>query len=562
MKKNTGDTLNNKLRKIREAFVKQLPAQLAGIRESYGILLQKGVVEKNLEDLHRRLHTLRGGSASFGLSALAAVAAESERTARQALQGEIAPDQSWQQHMQAHLARLQQAADQIELSAATEFQVPELTPLSRSKVERERKLVYLCEDDDHLCRTLATQLQCFGFEVAAFGELEPLRQAVLETVPDAVIMDIVFPDRPLGGTEVMDELRLSGPKIPTIFVSARDDLPARLAAVRAGADAYFVKPLNTADLCAMLTTLTQVEPAEPYQVLIIDDDPQLAAYHSEILERAGMNTMALTDPMRSLEALVEFKPDLILMDMYMPGCNGMELAKVIRQKQAFLSVPIVYLSTEIDSDKQLNAICMGGDEFLTKPIKPHNLISSVAVRAERMKIIRGQMVHDAMTGLYNHTASKEHLNFAVGTARRNRTELCFAMIDVDFFKFVNDTYGHPVGDQVLITLAKLLKQRLRDTDIVGRFGGEEFVAILPGCDLAKAVDIMDALRESYAIIEFQAPEATFFSTFSCGLVSLADCDSAVAIYKAADEALYQAKKSGRNQVVAWRPELSKTDSAG
>lgn len=552
MKKKTGSTLNDKLRKIREAFIRQLPSQLFGLREAYGVLLRQGGEEPNLEDLHRRLHTLRGGSSSFGLSELAAVAAEGEQTAGGAMRGETPLDQAWQQQMQDHLARLQQAADQIEMSTATDFQVPELAPLRKSTVERKRKLIYLCEDDEHLCRTLTSQLQCFGFEVAAFGELEQLRQAVLKTVPDAVIMDIVFPDRPLGGTELMTEFHLGGLKIPTLFVSAREDLPARLAAVRAGADAYFVKPVNTADLCATLTTLTRVEEPEPYQVLIIDDDPQLAAYHAEILERAGMSTLTVTDPMRSLEALGAFKPDLILMDMYMPGCNGMELARVIRQDQTFLSVPIVYLSTETDSDKQLNAIYMGGDEFLTKPIKPHNLIGSVAVRAERMKIMRSQMIRDAMTGLYNHTASKEQLNFLIGTARRNQTGLCFALLDVDFFKSVNDTHGHPVGDQVLITLAKLLKQRLRDTDIVGRFGGEEFVTILPGCNLDQAVIIMNNLRQSYAEIEFQAPAAAFSSTFSCGLVSLADCDDATAIYQAADEALYQAKESGRNQVVAWR----------
>ena len=129
-----------------------------------------------------------------------------------------------------------------------------------------------------------------------------------------------------------------------------------------------------------------------------------------------------------------------------------------------------------------------------------------------------------------------------------------AIIDVDWFKKVNDTYGHAVGDQVLITLARLLKQRLRTTDIVCRFGGEEFGAILPGCDLPKAQRIMDDLRQSYAAIEFRADEVTFHSTLSCGVASIADCAGPVELWKAADMALYAAKNGGRNRVVPWAGE--------
>ena len=547
-----GGALNEKLHKIRRAFVDQLPAQLEKIRGAYAAVSADSGGGGELENLHRLLHTLRGGSASFGLGALGAVAAEGELLARRAMNGEVNCDQEWQRAIQEQLQRLQREVEQLELAAATDFPFSkEVTPLQRDKVERERKLIHICEDDRHLAANLATQLRCFGFDVAVFAELEEMRRASLAEQPDAVIMDIVFPDRLLGGTELMAEIRAAGPKVPTVFISARDDLTARLAAVRAGADAYFVKPVDMTELCAMLTTLTQVEKPEPYQILIIDDDPQLAAYHAEILEDAGMETRVLTDPMASIAALTEFKPDLILMDMYMPGCNGMELAKVIRQSSNFFGIPIVYLSTEIDSDKQLHAICMGGDEFLTKPIKPWHLISSVAVRAERMKIVRARMVHDAMTGLYNHTAGKEHLNLAANSAQRNGSPLCLAIIDVDLFKQVNDTHGHAVGDQVLITLARLLKQRLRTTDIVCRFGGEEFGAILPGCDLPTARRIMDELRQSYATIEFQAEHTIFHSTFSCGLAAIADCAGPVELWKAADLSLYAAKNGGRNRVVTW-----------
>ncbi|MDD2542247.1 MAG: GGDEF domain-containing protein, partial [Desulfuromonadaceae bacterium] len=184
------------------------------------------------------------------------------------------------------------------------------------------------------------------------------------------------------------------------------------------------------------------------------------------------------------------------------------------------------------------------------PIKPERLVSSAAARAERMKIIRSYMVRDSMTGLFNHTATKEHLDTTIALAQRKQEEVCFAMIDVDKFKLVNDTYGHPIGDRVLIALARLIRQRVRKADTVGRFGGEEFAVILPGCSLTEAVDLLNELRESFAAVSFQAKDETFSCTFSCGIAALSLYGDATALTTGADEALYAAKAGGRNLVVA------------
>jgi diguanylate cyclase (GGDEF)-like protein len=160
------------------------------------------------------------------------------------------------------------------------------------------------------------------------------------------------------------------------------------------------------------------------------------------------------------------------------------------------------LSSETDADKQFCALRMGVDEFLTKPIKPEHLVSAVAVRAERMKIIRSQMIRDSLTGLLNHSSSLEHLEMSVARVRLRGENVCLAVIDLDKFQEVNDGYGHPTGDRVLIALVQLLRQRLGSADIGGRIGGEEFIAILPDCDLAWAVGLFDRLRESLAAIEF------------------------------------------------------------
>jgi len=542
-----------KLQKIRESYIKQIPVQLETIRAAYEEAVREGFHAASLENLHRRIHTLGGACASFGLTTLSEAAKAAELMAKDVLRTGTVPDEHWHREMCESFARLEQEADQIDPLVEMDIQTRDLAVMSNVTRDRERKCVYLCEDDSFQRLSLATQIGCFGFEVISFGELEHLRNAVRNAPPDAIVMDVVFPDQPMGGAETVSAIQSERETpIPTIFISSQSDLLHRLSAVRAGASAYFVKPVNITGLCSTLSVLTTVVQPEPYRILIIDDDPQLADYHALILQGAGMITQAVNDPLQALTPLTEFSPDLILMDMYMPGCNGMELAMAIRQIDAYFSIPIVFLSSETDIDKQFHAMRLGGDEFLTKPIKPHHLITSVAVRAERMKIIRSYMVRDSMTGLFNHTATKEHLDTAIAQARRSGSEVCFAMIDVDRFKLVNDTYGHPTGDQVLIALSRLIRQRLRKTDVVGRFGGEEFAAILPDCNQAEAIAVLDQLRKSFSEITFQAKEETFSATFSCGVATLSDFGNPTSILKAADEALYEAKNSGRNRVVSAR----------
>jgi diguanylate cyclase (GGDEF)-like protein len=193
---------------------------------------------------------------------------------------------------------------------------------------------------------------------------------------------------------------------------------------------------------------------------------------------------------------------------------------------------------------------MGGDEYLIKPIKPDHLISTVTVLAERMKIIRSFMVRDSMTGLFNYAATKDALDSAINHARSQAETVCFAMIDLDHFKEVNDNYGHEAGDRVLMALARLLRQRLRKTNVVGRTGGEEFAVVLPSCSIQEAGHLLQQILEDFATISFPAGENSFNSTYSCGVASLDKYDTADKLYKAADEALYLAKQEGRNRVVA------------
>jgi len=267
------------------------------------------------------------------------------------------------------------------------------------------------------------------------------------------------------------------------------------------------------------------------------------------LEKAGLEVRVVNDPMLAFDALREFLPDLVLLDIYMPGCNGMEFAKVIRQLDALVGIPIVFLSAEGDLDKQLVAMGLGGDDFLVKPIRPQHLVATVTNRIRRSLSLRSFIVRDSLTGLLNHTAIKDQLDHEAAQARRRKTPLSFAMVDIDHFKQVNDIYGHPAGDQVIKSLARLLKQRLRKTDTVGRYGGEEFAVVLSDADGATAVRVMDVIREDFSKVRHSAGGKEFSVTFSCGIADFADFGDAARLCEAADGALYAAKHAGRNHLV-------------
>jgi diguanylate cyclase (GGDEF)-like protein len=288
---------------------------------------------------------------------------------------------------------------------------------------------------------------------------------------------------------------------------------------------------------------------DPFRILVIDDELEAAEYHSGHLRAAGLETVILTNPLEVIGHLVEFQPDVILMDVYMPDCSGIELAMVIRQEEAFVGVPIVFLSVEQDRMKQIAALGEGGDDFFTKPVLPEQLIPAVKARAKRGRTLRMFMERDGLTGLYSHSRIIEQLEVAVRRAERTESRLAVAMLDIDGFKQVNDSYGHLVGDQVLKALAYLLRQRLRISDILGRFGGDEFVVVMPDTDGAAAAEKIDGIRKHFAAVEHDTGDGSFSVFLSCGVAEFPPALTGSELVAAADEALYEAKRSGRNRVV-------------
>jgi diguanylate cyclase (GGDEF)-like protein len=421
--------------------------------------------------------------------------------------------------------------------------------LEQSVLPPLRKPLYLAMNHPERAEQLVQRLEFFGMQALVMDTANAFRDAMAARHPAAIVMDVDFSGPKCGlllAKSIQEGLEQ---KIPVLFFSLEDtDTRTRLEAVRAGGREFFIGTLDASNLFERIEVLTNRAHYDPYKVLIIDDSRAQATQTERVLNSAGIITRTLTEPIEAMSHLSDFQPDLIILDMYMPDCNGPELAQVIRHNDRYVSVPIIYLSAEDDLDKQLDAMSEGGDDFLTKPIKPRHLITTVRNRAARARNLKARMVRDSLTGLYNHTHILQLLEDARLRAKRDDLPLSFAMIDIDFFKKVNDTYGHPMGDRVIKSLALFLKQRLRKTDHIGRYGGEEFAVVMPGTDAVSAGKVLDEIRKRFAEIHYTADPHDLSCTFSCGVAQLSANLSSKTLSEQADEALYVAKHSGRNQV--------------
>jgi diguanylate cyclase (GGDEF)-like protein len=535
------------LKELQEYFAGRLPERLAELEDAWAAVSASDWETGSVRTLHRLTHSLTGAGSTFGFPEVSRTARVLERFLKTVLDGS-GPSGA---EAAAEIERLLQGVRR----AAQAPPVPPVPLPVRREADPSRgdeRLVFLIEDDAEQAAGLAAQLRHYGYRVRILDRRRDDLAAEVELEnPDLLIVDLMFREGPLAGARVIEGVhrsRVPGAPPRVIFLSVRSDLEARLAALRAGGDAYFTKPVDIGSLVEKLDLLTERHTGSRYRVLIVEDDPDLAVEYAVMLDAAGMDTEAICEPLQLMEPLYSFKPDLILMDVHMNGCTGPELAAVLRQQESYLSTPIIFLSGEEDVDEQLAAIDLGGDEFLTKPVEPAHLVTAVSTRARRGRTLQSLISHDGLTGLLNHTNLKLHLEAELSRASRDDTDVAYAMLDLDFFKSINDTHGHAAGDRLLRSLGLFLRQRLRRSDVLGRYGGDELAVILPRTDGSTALQVLERIRASFSELRHRVGDEEIGATLSCGIATYPTNPTAGLLVQAADAALYKAKRAGRNRV--------------
>ncbi|OUS12367.1 hypothetical protein A9Q89_05575 [Gammaproteobacteria bacterium 53_120_T64] len=535
------------LHTARLRYTEQLPGKLAALRahwlQAYSNVDNAPLEREAFEQLKMTAHKLAGSGGTFGYMEISEVAKALELALlRLDTIGLCEPREH--QRIAALIDKAGLVIDGVVARGAGHSD----SGLPATRPALGGQMVYIVDDDPSLGEEIEHQLRHYGYGTRLFGSGSAAELALGESCPAAMVVDLNLPEGELAGARLATAYQARFPgKVPLIFISARDDWSARLAAARAGGVVYLTKPLDFGELFASLDAVGLSWDEEPYRVIVVDDEEVLAEAYASILREMGIDVEVLQDVSKLMGLVVDFQPDLILMDVNMPQCSGLEAAAVIRQNTEWLSIPIVFLSTESDIARQMEALRLGGDDFLAKPVAPSHLVAAVVSRIRRFRKLRLRMEVDSLTGLLNHGTLKSALQAEYYRAARQQSDLVFAMIDLDNFKGVNDKHGHPVGDEVIKSISRLLVQRLRRSDIVGRYGGEEFAVILPDTSLAQAIVVLNELRELFAQVRHHSAEGDFSCTFSAGVSCLPAEDGNILVQRA-DAALYQAKAEGRNRI--------------
>jgi diguanylate cyclase (GGDEF)-like protein len=305
-------------------------------------------------------------------------------------------------------------------------------------------------------------------------------------------------------------------------------------------------------------------PPPRLRVLVAEDNPVFQTMLRSILSKWEYDAVTVRDGEEAWKILQsDDSPQLAILDWMMPGLDGPEVCRRVRQAKREPYVYIVLLTARTESRDLVEGMDAGADDYLTKPFRNHEL--RVRLRAGRRildlqeelvqarEALREQATHDALTGLHNRGAILDILRNELARSGRQGQPLAVLLADLDRFKLVNDTYGHFAGDAVLRQSAQRMKSALRRYDSVGRYGGEEFLMVLPGCEGATACDQAQRVREAVAATAMDSDSHRLQVTCSIGVACRGKPapEDADGLVREADTALYVAKNLGRNQVAAF-----------
>lgn len=540
------EQLRQQLETLARGFRERLDVELPNLERAVNALPASwDSAASPLQSIRDQLHRLAGAAGTFGYPALGTQARTLELQVR-----ELSERNQWGQHERQQLIEGVSRLAPLRHNETREAPLAAPAPVVE-RVDRAR-VIHVFESDDSFAQRLCHTLESFGYQVILHSRCTDALQAVQHDGADALVLDL---DAEVQSSDVLKQLQhiqteRTAP-LPLILISNNEHFDFQLNAVRAGAQGVFSRPVDLAKLEDRLERSFNTLQSDPFRIMLVDDDETLAQRYQAVLNNAAMRVEIVNDPRSLLQQMDAFTPDVILMDINMPDYSGPELAQIIRLDDNWLRVPVVYLSAETDVTRQKDALLKAGDDFITKPISDSALVNAVYSRAQRARLLSQALARDSLTGLLKHADIKEQVEIELERACRTRRPVSIAMIDIDHFKSVNDQHGHAVGDNVIRALANLLRQRLRKIDRLGRYGGEEFVAVLPDCHAADAKRILDEIRVAFNELQFSGNNGLFRCSFSAGISS---CQAPVwevqDQLEAADARLYQAKAQGRNCIVS------------
>jgi two-component system, cell cycle response regulator len=463
--------------------------------------------------------------------------------------------------------------------------------------ERSGKPRILIVDDDLLnIKLLKAKLPPDKFEPLSAQNGEQALRMALNEIPDLILLDIMMPG--MDGFEVSRKLRANPltQEIPIIVVTALEGLDDKVRGLEAGADEFLNKPVNTIELLARINSLLRLkkyrerlsvrsksekllfrsqdskEKSEETEVtgkilLVEDNDKDIQMFlryfdgspYSVACEQSGEAALAR----------LEREPfDLLLLDVLLPGIDGFEVCRRLKNMKQTRDLQIILVTCLPHPENKIKGIELGADDYLIKPVNSRELKARAKVlmnKKQCMDLLQqnyetaiNSSITDGLTGLYNQAYFKKYLDQELKRSFRQHYPVSLILLDIDDFKKVNDSLGHPEGDRVLKSLGSIIKNSIREIDFSARYGGDEFVMVLPYADKEETLQIAERLRT--AVQERTLPKVAEtikgYLTVSIGVaVDSGQGTSAEGLIRNADQALYQAKGGGKNQIQLFGKDL-------
>ena len=298
------------------------------------------------------------------------------------------------------------------------------------------------------------------------------------------------------------------------------------------------------------------------KILLIDDSRLISQFGKSILTGKGHEVLTADSGEMGLELAFRDHPDLILLDVILPGMDGYQICQRLKATPQSQDIPVIMLTSKAEPADKIKGLELGAVDYVTKPFDAGELIARVNTHLRMKELYEALQAknrqlqeladRDGLTNLFNHRFFHDHLTREMDRARRYGGIVSCVIVDIDFFKKVNDTYGHQTGDLILKEVSGLLQKGIRDSDLAARYGGEEFALVLVQSDAEVAVLICERIRSQIAAMPFLSADSPIHITASFGIASFPSVGMKEEknLIEAADQALYQAKEGGRNRVVS------------
>jgi diguanylate cyclase (GGDEF)-like protein len=490
--------------------------------------------EARSEFARRAAHKLAGAAGTFGYL-------DGSRLARRAEELLHASDCS--------AAALEAIVSDLQRELARDPQ-PSAPELQRAA---EGAYLLIVDDDEELGACLEAAAREQHMRADHVMSVEAARRKIAECRPDVLVLDLTFDDGIDSSLALLAELSHAEPglQVQVLVLTARTALTDRVAVAERGAVAFLQKPATPTQVIEAITQILDRERAVEARVLVVDDDPLMLGALERVLAGRGYRTTTLSDPSRFWDVLEESPPDLVLLDVDMPGLTGIDLCRALRTDLRWAGVPVLFLTASGDPDTVQTVFAAGADDYVTKPVIGPELVTRVANRLERTQLHRRLAETDVLTGLANRQKADQSLGQLLRLSERHGKPTAIGLIDLDFFKSVNDRFGHSTGDAVLRKTAEILARSFRRDDVVGRWGGEEFVVGMYGMPGPSGQQRLQRALDTLLAYEFEAPNGEKFRvSFSAGVAEYpSDGTDGQTLFRAADAALYRAKEAGRGQVL-------------